>query len=76
MDVARPATHVLKYTWYNIEKKPAKKACKYEAYSENKYRFAMKKNRVRFRIKFYCYQILHSSNYFSTYSPPLLRHLS
>ena len=48
----------------------------YEAYSEGKYRFAVKKNRVRFRIKFYCYQILHSSNYFSTYSPPLLRHLS
>jgi len=48
----------------------------HEAYSESKYRFAVKKNRVRFRIKFYCYQILHSSNYFSTYSPPLLRHLS
>jgi len=29
------------------------------------------KNRVRFLIKCYCYQILHSSNYFSTYSPPL-----
>jgi len=48
----------------------------YDAYSESKYRFAVKQNRVRFRIKFYCYQILHSSNYFSTYSPPLLRHLS
>jgi len=48
----------------------------YETYSESKYRFDIKKNRVRFRIKFYCYQILHSSNYFSTYSPPLLRHLS
>ena len=47
----------------------------YEAYSESKYRFAVKKNRVRFHIKFYCYQILHSSNSFSTYSPPLLRHL-
>ena len=35
-----------------------------------------KNNRVRFRIKFYCYQIQHSSNYFSTYSPPLLRHFS
>jgi len=49
---------------------------KYEAYSESKYRFAVKKIQVRFPIKFYCYQILHSSNYFSTYSPPLLRHLS
>jgi len=48
----------------------------YEAYSESKYRFAVKKNRVRLHIKFYCYQILHYSNYFSTYSPPLLRHLS
>jgi hypothetical protein len=48
----------------------------YEAYSESKYRFAVKTNRIKFRIKFYCYQILHSSNYFSTYSPPLLRHLS
>jgi len=48
----------------------------YEAYSESEYCFAVKKNQVRFRIKFYCYQILHSSNYFSTYSPPLLRHLS
>ena len=47
----------------------------YEAYSESKYRFTVKKNQVRFLIKFYCYQILHSSNYFSTYSPPLLRHL-
>ena len=47
---------------------------KYEAYSESKYRFAVK-NHVNFRIKFYCYQILHSSNYFSTYSPPLLRQL-
>jgi hypothetical protein len=38
---------------------------KYEAYSESKYRFAVKKkNRVRFRTKFYCYQIPHSSNYF------------
>ena len=46
----------------------------YEVYSESKYRFAVK-NKVRFRIKF-CYQILHSSNYFSTYSPPLLRYLS
>ena len=35
----------------------------YEAYSDSKYRFAVK-NRVRFLIKFYCYQILHSSNYF------------
>jgi len=43
----------------------------YEAYSESKYRFAVKENRVRFSTKFYCYQILHSSNYFSTYSPPL-----
>ena len=34
------------------------------------------KNRVRFLIKFYCYQILHSSNYFSTYTPPLLKNLS
>jgi len=48
----------------------------YEAYSESKYCFAVKKNRVSFRIKFYCYRILHSSNYFSTYSPLLLRHLS
>ena len=48
----------------------------YEACSECKYRFVVKKNRVIFRIKFYCYQILHSSNHFSTYSPPLLRHLS
>ena len=48
----------------------------YEAYSDSKYRFAVKKNRVRFRIKSYCYQILQSSDYFSTYSPPLLRHLS
>ena len=46
-----------------------------EAYSESKYRFVVK-NRVCFRIKFYCYQILHSPNYFSTYSPPLLRHIS
>ena len=46
------------------------------AYSDSKYCFAVKNNRVWFRIKFYCYQILHSSNYFSTYSPPLLRHLS
>jgi len=48
----------------------------YEAYSESKYRFAVKKNRLRFRTKSYCYQSLHSSNYFSTYSPPLLRHFS
>jgi len=48
----------------------------YKAYSESKYRFAVKKNRIKFRIKLYCYQILHSSNYLSTYSPPLLRHLS
>jgi len=34
----------------------------YEAYSESKYRFAVKN---RLRTKFYCYQILHSSNYFS-----------
>ena len=47
----------------------------YEAYSESKYRFVVKKIRIRFRIKFYCDQILHSSNYFSTYSPQLLRHL-
>jgi len=47
----------------------------YEAYSESKYRFAVKEIRVSFHIKFYCYQILYSSNYFSTYSPPLLRHL-
>jgi len=47
----------------------------YEGYSESRYRFAVK-NRVSFRIKFYCYQILHSSNDFPTYSPPLLRHLS
>jgi len=40
--------------------------CTYEAYSESKYRFAVKKNRVRFRIKFYYHQILHSSNCFST----------
>ena len=46
--------------------------CFYKAYSASKYRFAVKKNRVRFRVKFY-YQILHSSNYFSIYSPPLLR---
>ena len=32
----------------------------YEAYSDSKYRFAVKKNRVRFRIKFYCYQILQT----------------
>jgi len=36
----------------------------YEAYSESKYRFAVRQNWVRFRIKFYYYQILHSSNYF------------
>ena len=48
----------------------------YDAYSDSKYRFAVKENRVTFRINFYCYQILHSSNYFSTYSPPLLRYLS
>ena len=48
---------------------------KYEAYSESKYCFAVK-NGLRFRIKCYCYQILHSSNYFSTYSPSLLRYLS
>ena len=42
---------------------------------ESKYRFAVK-NRIRFRLNFYCYRILHSSNYFSTYSSPLLRHLS
>ena len=48
---------------------------RYEAYSESKYHFAVKK-KSRFHIKFNCYQILHSSNYFSTYSPPLLRHLS
>jgi len=49
--------------------------CLYEGYSESKYRFAVKNNRVRFHIKFYCFQIQHSSNYFSTYLPPLLRHL-
>jgi len=38
--------------------------------------FRCKKIRVRFRIQYYCYQALHSSNYFPTYSPPLLRHLS
>ena len=48
------------------------KLAKYEAYSDSKYRFAVKKNRVSFLIKFYCDQIIHSSNYFSTYSPPLL----
>ena len=48
----------------------------YDAYSESKYCLVVKRNWVRFRTKFYCYQILHSSNYFSTYSPPLLRHLS
>jgi len=47
----------------------------YEAYSESAYRFAVKKS-IKFLIKFYCYQVLHSSNYFSTYSPSLLRHLS
>ena len=36
----------------------------YEAYPESKYNFTVKKNRIRFRIKFYFYQILHSSNYF------------
>jgi len=41
----------------------------YEAYSESKYCFTV-------RIKFYCYQILHSSNYFSIYSPPLLKNVS
>ena len=56
-------------TWYLPHKKM------YDAYSENKYRFTVK-NRVRFRIKFNSCQILRSSNYFSTYSPPLLRHLS
>ena len=46
----------------------------YEAYSDSKYRFSVKiSNKVSY--KFYCYQILHSSNYFSTYPPPLLRHL-
>jgi len=40
---------------------------KYEAYSDSKYRFAAKQNRVRFRIKCYCYQILHSPTNFSTY---------
>ena len=30
---------------------------------------SLSKNRVRLHIKFYCYQILHSSNYFSIYSP-------
>jgi hypothetical protein len=44
----------------------------YEAFSESKYRLSVKKNCVRFGIKFYCYQILHSSDYFSTYLPPLL----
>jgi hypothetical protein len=44
----------------------------YEAYSESKYRFTEKKIRVRFRTKFYCYQILHSSKYLQTYSLPLL----
>ena len=48
---------------------------KYEAYSESQYRFVVK-TRVRFRTKFYCYQILHSSYYFCTYSPPLLTYLS
>jgi len=48
-----------------------------EAYSASKYRFTVKKkNWVRFHIKCYCYHILHSSDYFSTYLPPLLRHLS
>jgi len=47
----------------------------YEAYSESKYIFAIK-NRISFVIKFYCYQILHSLNCFSTYSLPLMRHLS
>ena len=47
----------------------------YEAYSESNYRFAeIKLSKVSYKI--YCYQILHSSNYFSTYSPPLLRQLS
>jgi len=51
----------------------------YEAYSESKYCFAVKINRVRIRrirIKFYCYQIQHTSNYFSTYTSPFLRQLS
>ena len=29
--------------------------------------FRCKKNQERFRMKFYCYQILHFSDYFSTY---------
>ena len=44
----------------------------YEAYSGSKYRFAVKKIRVRFHIKFYCHQILHSSNCF----PHFCRHYS
>ena len=60
----------------NFKLQPTSSCSKYKAYSESKYRFAVKKNLFSFHTKFYCYQILHSSNYFSTYSPPLLRHLS
>jgi len=49
--------------------------CMYEAYSENKYRFAVKKS-IKFSYKILLLLILHFSNYFSTYSPPLLKHLS
>jgi len=63
-------------TCYENVYKGERKRIKYEAYSDSEYRFAVKIIRVKFRIKFYCYQILHSSNYISTYSPPLLRHLS
>jgi len=45
--------------------------CSNETYSQDQIQglfrkyvpFCCKKNRVRFRIKFYCYQILHSSNF-------------
>jgi len=56
---------------HSVEKPPT-----YKAYLESKYRFPVKKDRIRFNIKFYCYQIIHSSDCFSTYLLPLLRHLS
>jgi len=47
----------------------------YEAYSESKYRFAVKKlSKVSYKILLLSDSTFFS--YFSTYFPPLLRHLS